>query len=76
MDDDTTKIQACIIVFDVLHEAVLSGGYSAGRIVERLRQSGFAGLTVSHLHGHGLQDVANAIAEAGSTPTLAELMGH
>ena len=53
------------LTFGILHEAIASGGYSASRIVERLREVGVS-VTVSDLHGHGLQAVANAITDAAS----------
>lgn len=49
-------------VFDILSESMGRGGYSAGTIVERLREVGVP-VTVSCLHGHGLQSVANAITD-------------
>lgn len=49
-------------VFDILSESMGQGGYSAGTIVERLREVGVP-VTVSCLHGHGLQSVANAITD-------------
>lgn len=55
------------LAFDVLSEAVEAGGFSASRIVERLREKGVP-VTVSDLHGHGLQAVANAISDGTFTP--------
>ena len=48
--------------FAVLHEAMKAGGYSASRIVERLRELGLV-VALSELHGLGLQDIANATCE-------------
>lgn len=57
---DARDMGACALTFHVLHEALLAGGYSASRIVERLREVGIAA-SVTHLHHVGLQDVANAL---------------
>ena len=64
-----TPLSGVQLAFDVLAEALDAGGYSAGRIVERLRESGVA-VTVSDLHGHGLQAVANAISDASTVDDL------
>ena len=66
---DAATLHGVKLAFSTLHEALAAGGYSAGRIVERLREVGVA-CTVSDLHGHGLQAVANAIAEAGAMTTI------
>ena len=62
--EDSPQIVGACAAFGVLHESLQADGYSAGRIVERLREVGVDGITVSHLHGCGLQDVANAITDA------------
>lgn len=66
MTDEAT-LHGVKLAFSTLSESLAAGGYSAGRIVERLREVGVA-CTVSDLHGHGLQAVANAIAETYTTP--------
>lgn len=58
---DARDMGAIDTAFRVLHEAMLAGGYSASRIVERLREEGIANASVSLLHGCGLQDIANAL---------------
>jgi len=64
---DAATLHGVKLALDVLSESLAAGGYSAGRIVERLREVGVA-CTVSDLHGHGLQEIANAIAEAYTMP--------
>ena len=58
---------AVSVTFVVLHEALRAGGYSAARIVERLRELGLA-VKLSELHGLGLQDIANATCGPDSPP--------
>ena len=60
-----TELDGIKLAFDILVEALDAGGYSAGRIVERIREEGVP-VTVSDLHGHGLQAVANAISDAAT----------
>jgi hypothetical protein len=67
---DSPAIATARLVFSILSEALEAGGFSSGRIVERLREEGIEGLTVSHLHSCGLQDIANAITGASMVDEL------
>lgn len=51
--------EAAKVVFQVLADGIAQGGVSSGQVVERLREKGIP-VTVSCLHGSGLQAVANA----------------
>lgn len=66
---DALDMGACDFTFRVLHESLLAGGYSASRLVERLREVGIRNATVSMLHNSGLQDIANAIHDAAHIAT-------
>lgn len=54
---------AAQVVFEVLAEGIERGGVSSGWVVERLREKGIP-VTISCLHGRGLQLVANATCGA------------
>lgn len=51
--------EAAQVVFEVLADGIERGGVSSGWVVERLREKGIP-VTISCLHGRGLQVVANA----------------
>jgi hypothetical protein len=67
---DSPAIATARLVFSILSEALEAGGFSSGRIVERLREEGIEGLTVSHPHGVGLQAVANAITDGAAVEEM------
>lgn len=51
----------------VLAESLEHGGYSAAKVVERLREEGVP-VTISCLHGEGLQAVTNALVREVMDP--------
>lgn len=69
--DPATQIRhGAQATFRVLAESLEHGGYSTNQVVERLREEGVP-VTISCLHGEGLQAVTNALVrEVMDPPTV------